>query len=177
MIANKIALGQIEAGIAGGTDSISDPPVVYAHGYRRIMLDVFRARSFLGRLTPWFRLRPSHFKPELPGVTEPRTGLSMGESTELIAKDWEIPREHQDLLALNSHVNAAKAYDAGWYEDLVVPFLDLEEDNNIRRDSTIEKLAALKPVFDKGEDGTLTAGPRLRRGPRPYCSPPKIGRT
>jgi len=82
----------------------------------------------------------------------------MGESTELMAKEWEIPREHQDLLALSSHVKAAAAYDAGWYEDLVVPFHDCEEDNNIRRDSTLEKLASLKPVFDKSEDGTMTAG-------------------
>ena len=158
LIGNKIALGQIDSGIAGGTDSISDAPIVYPDSYRRVLLDAFRARSFFGRLKPWFRLRPSHFKPELPGVTEPRTGLSMGQSMEITAQDWEIPREHQDLLALSSHVNAAAAYDAGWYEDLVVPFKDLDEDNNIRRDSTLEKLAKLKPVFDKGEDATMTAG-------------------
>ena len=158
LIGNKIALGQIDSGIAGGTDSISDAPIVYPDSYRKILMDVFRARSFMGRLSPWFRLRPSHFKPELPGVTEPRTGLSMGQSMEITAQDWEIPREHQDLLALSSHVNAAAAYDAGWYEDLVVPFMDLDEDNNMRRDSTLEKLAKLKPVFDKGEDATLTAG-------------------
>lgn len=158
MIANKIALGQIDSGIAGGTDSISDAPVVYRDSYRKILFDVFRARSAMGRIAPWFRLRPSHFKPELPGVTEPRTGLSMGESTEIIAKQWQVPREHQDLLALSSHVNAAAAYDAGWYDDLVVPFLDIEEDNNIRRDSTLERLAALKPVFDKSGSGTMTAG-------------------
>ena len=158
LIGNKIALGQIDSGIAGGTDSISDAPIVYPDSYRRVLLDAFRARSFMDRLTPWFRLRPSHFKPELPGVTEPRTGLSMGESMELTAQDWDIPREHQDLLALSSHVNAAAAYDAGWYGDLVVPFQDLDEDNNIRRNSTLEKLAKLKPVFDKSENGTLTAG-------------------
>jgi acetyl-CoA C-acetyltransferase len=158
MIANKIALGQIESGIAGGTDTVSDPPIVYNDSYRSIMLDVFRARSLTQRIMPWFRLRPSHFKPLFPGVTEPRTGLSMGQSMEITAKEWDIPREHQDQLALASHVKAAAAYDAGWYEDLVVPFLDCEEDNNIRRDTTFEKLSALKPVFDKGEDGTMTAG-------------------
>ncbi|MDH3533469.1 MAG: acetyl-CoA C-acetyltransferase, partial [Gammaproteobacteria bacterium] len=158
LIANKIALGQIDSGIAGGTDSISDAPIVYPDSYRSILLDTFRARSMLGRIKPWLRLRPSHFKPELPGVTEPRTGLSMGESTELMAKEWDIPREHQDLLALSSHVNAAAAYDAGWYEDLVMPFMDCEEDNNIRRNSTLEKLAALKPVFDRSPEGTMTAG-------------------
>ena len=158
MIANKIALGQIEAGIAGGTDSISDAPVVYPDSYRRILLDIFRAQSIAQRITPWFRLRPSHFKPVLPAVTEPRTGLSMGQSTELMAKEWKVPREHQDLLALSSHVNAAAAYDAGWYEDLVVPFMDCEEDNNIRRDTTLAKLASLKPVFDRSEGGTMTAG-------------------
>lgn len=158
LIGNKIALGQIDSGIAGGTDSISDAPIVYPDSYRSILMDAFRARSFMGRVSPWFRLRPSHFKPELPGVTEPRTGLSMGQSMELTAQEWDIPREHQDLLALSSHVNAAAAYDAGWYEDLVVPFKDLDEDNNIRRDSTLEKLAKLKPVFDKGEAATMTAG-------------------
>jgi acetyl-CoA C-acetyltransferase len=158
VIANKIALGQIESGIAGGVDSISDAPVVYPDSYRRILLDVFRARSLPQRILPWFRLRPSHFKPELPGVTEPRTGLSMGESTELIARDWDVQRDHQDQLALASHVKAANAYDAGWYEDLVVPFLDCEEDNNIRRDSTFESLAKLKPVFSQDRKATLTAG-------------------
>ncbi len=158
VIANKIALGQIDSGIAGGVDSISDAPVVYPDSYRRILLDIVRARSLAQRITPWFRLRPHHFKPELPGVTEPRTGLSMGESTELIAREWDVQREHQDQLALASHVKAAHAYDAGWYDDLVIPFLDCEEDNNIRRDSTFEKLQTLKPVFAKDEEATLTAG-------------------
>jgi len=158
VIANKISLGQIDSGIAGGVDSISDAPVVYPDSYRRVLLDVFRARSLPQRVLPWFRLRPSDFKPELPGVVEPRTGLSMGESTELIAREWDVQREHQDQLALASHVKAAAAYDAGWYEDLVIPFLDCEEDNNIRRDSTFEKLTALRPSFSKDEDATLTAG-------------------
>ena len=158
IIANKIALGQIDSGIAGGVDSISDAPVVYPDSYRRILLDVFRARSAMQRIMPWFRLRPRHFKPELPGVTEPRTGLSMGESTELIAREWDVQREHQDQLALASHVKAGNAYDEGWYEDLVIPFMNCEEDNNIRRDSTFEKLAKLKPVFSKDSEATLTAG-------------------
>lgn len=157
-VANKIALGQIEAGIAGGTDSISDSPIVYPDDYRQILLGSYRAKSALQRILPFFRFRPRHFKPELPGVTEPRTGLSMGESTELTAKAFEVLREHQDQLALASHVRAAAAYDAGFYDDLVTPYQDAEEDNNIRRDTTIEKLAALKPVFDRSEDGTLTAG-------------------
>ena len=158
LIGNKIALGQIESGIAGGTDSISDAPIVYPDSYRSIMMDVFRARSLPERILPWFRLRPSHFKPELPGVNEPRTGLSMGQSTEITAKEWDIPREHQDQLALASHMKAAAAFDAGWYDDLVVPFMDCEEDNNIRRDTTFEKLSSLKPVFDKSAEGTMTAG-------------------
>ena len=158
LIANKIALGQIDAGIAAGTDSISDPPIVYPRSYQRVLLDAYRARSVMQRILPWFRLRPGHFKPEMPGVTEPRTGLAMGESTELIAKQWDVPREHQDLLALASHTNAAAAYDAGWYDDLVVPFMDCEQDNNIRRDTTIDKLAGLRPVFDRSAEGTMTAG-------------------
>ena len=158
MIGNKIALGQIDSGIAGGTDSISDAPIVYPDDYRSILLDSYSARSLPQRILPWLRLRPRHFKPELPGVVDPRTGLSMGQSMELTAQEWDIPREHQDQLALASHVKAAAAYDAGWYEDLVVPFMDCEEDNNIRRDTTFEKLSSLKPVFDKSEDATMTAG-------------------
>jgi acetyl-CoA C-acetyltransferase len=158
LIGNKIALGQIESGIAGGTDTISDAPIVYPDSYRSIMMDVFRARSLPDRIMPWFRLRPSHFKPEFPGVNEPRTGLSMGQSTEITAKEWDIPREHQDQLALASHMKAAAAYDAGWYEDLVMPFMDCEEDNNVRRDTTFEKLSSLKPVFDRSAEGTMTAG-------------------
>ena len=158
MIANKIALGQIEAGIAGGTDTVSDAPVVYPDDYRRILLDIHAARSPLERVKQLFRIRPKHFKPEFPGVTEPRTGLSMGESTELTAKQWDVQREHQDQLALSSHIKAAAAYDAGWYDDLILPFQNAEEDNNIRRDTSFEKLSSLKPVFDKSGEGTMTAG-------------------
>jgi acetyl-CoA C-acetyltransferase len=158
MIANKIALGQIEAGMAGGTDTISDAPIVYPDDYRRILLDIHRSRSLWGRIKPLFRFRPRHFKPVLPGVEEPRTKLSMGESTEITAKQWDVQREHQDQLALASHIKAAAAYDEGWYEDIIVPYQDVEEDNNIRRDTTFEKLSELKPVFDKGGEGTMTAG-------------------
>lgn len=158
MIANKIALGQIEVGMAGGTDTVSDAPIVYPDDYRSILLDIHRSRSVMDRIKPLFRLRPRHFKPEFPGVEEPRTKLSMGESMEITAKQWDIQREHQDQLALASHIKAAAAYDAGWYEDIIVPFQDVEEDNNVRRDTTFEKLSALKPVFDKGGAGTMTAG-------------------
>ena len=130
-IANKIALGQIEAGIAGGTDSVSDAPIVFKDGLRRILLDIHAGRSMMQRLTPWFRLRPTHLLPEFPGVNEPRTGLSMGESMEITAKEWDVPREHQDQLALTSHVKAAKAFEEGFYDDLVVPYKGAEEDNNI----------------------------------------------
>jgi len=157
-IANKIALGQIESGIAGGTDTVSDAPVVYPDPYRQMLLDMHAAHSMVGRIKPLLRFRPSFLKPELPGVTEPRTGLSMGESMEITAKEWDVQREHQDQLALASHMKAAAAYDEGFYEDIVVPFMDVEEDNNIRRDTTFEKLAKLKPVFDRSEEGTMTAG-------------------
>jgi acetyl-CoA C-acetyltransferase len=158
MIANKIALGQIECGIGGGVDTTSDAPIVYPDEYREILLEMHRARSALDRIKPLFKIRPRHFKPVLPGVTEPRTGLSMGESMEITAKQWDVLREHQDQLALASHAKAAAAYDSGWFEDLVIPYMDAEEDNNIRRDSTFEKLSALKPVFDRSEEGTMTAG-------------------
>jgi acetyl-CoA C-acetyltransferase len=157
-IGNKIALGQIDAGIAGGTDSISDAPIVFHDELRRILLDIHGSRSIAQKILPWLRLRPAHLLPSFPGVNEPRTGLSMGESMEITAKEMEVPREHQDQLALTSHVKAAKAYEEGFYDDLVVPFKGAEEDNNIRRDTSYEKLAALKPVFDKSTEGTLTAG-------------------
>lgn len=158
LIGNKIALGQIEAGIAGGTDTVSDAPIVYPDDYRKILLDIHRARTPLDRIKPIFRFRPQHFKPQFPGVEEPRTGLSMGESMEITTKEWDVQREHQDQLALSSHIKAAGAFDAGWFDDLVVPFEGAEEDNNIRRDTTFEKLSALKPVFDKTGEGTMTAG-------------------
>jgi acetyl-CoA C-acetyltransferase len=157
-IGNKIALGQIDAGIAAGTDSISDAPIVYPDGYRQVLLGSFRGRSPIDKIKPWLGLRPKHFIPELPGVTEPRTGLSMGQSTEITAKDWRITREAQDKLACESHRRAAAAYDEGFYQDLILPFKGVTEDNNMRRDTTIEKLATLKPVFDRGAEGTMTAG-------------------
>jgi acetyl-CoA C-acetyltransferase len=157
-IANKIALGQIDAGIAGGTDSISDAPIVYSDKFRSLLLASARGRSFGQKLKPWLSLRPGHLKPQLPGVIEPRTGLSMGQSAEITTKEFEVTREHQDQLALASHMKAAAAYDTGFYDDLVVPFQDAEEDNNIRRDTTFEKLQALKPAFDRSETGTMTAG-------------------
>jgi acetyl-CoA C-acetyltransferase len=158
LIANKIALGQMESGIAAGVDSISDPPIVYPAEYRELLLASYRGRSFMQRLKPWFGLRPRHFKPVMPGVVEPRTGLSMGQSCEQMAKTWQIARQAQDELAAQSHVNAAAAWKAGFHKDLVVPFAGLERDNNVRADSTAEKLAQLRPAFDRSAAGTLTAG-------------------
>jgi acetyl-CoA C-acetyltransferase len=158
LIGNKIALGQIDAGIAAGTDSISDAPVVYPDDYRRILLRSYRGKSLGAKVAPWLGLRPRHFKPGLPGVTEPRTGLSMGESTEITAKQWGITRQAQDELALASHQNAARAWDEGFYADLVMPWEGAQQDNNLRRDTTLERLAQLRPVFDRGAAGTMTAG-------------------
>jgi acetyl-CoA C-acetyltransferase len=158
LIGNKIALGQIDSGIAGGSDSISDAPVVYRDEYRKLLLRSYRGRTFWERVSPWFGLRPGHLKPGIPGVTEPRTGLSMGESTEITTKQWGITRQAQDELALASHQKAARAWDEGFYSDLVMPWQGAKEDNNIRRDTTLEKLGKLKPVFDRGPQGTMTAG-------------------
>jgi acetyl-CoA C-acetyltransferase len=156
-IGNKIALGQIDSGIAAGVDSISDPPVVYPHAYQRLLLASYRGRSAGERLAPWLRLRPRHFKPVFPTVAEPRTGLSMGESTELMVQRWRIGREAQDQLAYQSHCNAAAAWREGFYDDLVEPYLGLATDNNVRTDTSLEKLAKLRASFDV-RDGTLTAG-------------------
>ncbi len=158
LIGAKISVGFMDSGIAAGTDTISDIPIVYPDAYRSILMQTARARSLGARIKPWLRLRPSHFKPVLPGVEEPRTKLSMGQSTEITAKAWQLTRQEQDELALASHLNAAKAYDEGFYDDIIVPFAGVSEDNNMRRDTSIEKLAKLRPVFDRSAAGTMTAG-------------------
>jgi acetyl-CoA C-acetyltransferase len=156
VIGNKIALGQIDAGLAGGTDSISDAPIVYPRSYQQLLLASYRGRSAWQRAKPFFGLRPKHFRPVLPAVVEPRTGLSMGQSCELMAKRWGITRAEQDQLAYDSHIKAAAAWREGFYDDLVVPFLGLKSDSNVRADTSVEKLSKLKPSF--ASDGTLTAG-------------------
>jgi acetyl-CoA C-acetyltransferase len=158
LLGNKIALGQIDCGIAGGVDTVSDPPVVFPRSFQQLLLRSYRGRTAGARIRPWLGLRPGNFRPVLPGVTEPRTGLSMGESTELMVKTWGITRADQDQLALESHQKAAAAYGQGFYKDLVIEYLGLSQDNNIRSDTTLEKLAKLKPAFDFSGAGTLTAG-------------------
>jgi acetyl-CoA C-acetyltransferase len=158
LIGAKISQGLIDVGIAGGVDTISDVPVVYPDAYRRILLESAGGRSLMGKLRPWFRLRPRHFRPQFPGVIEPRTKLSMGESMEITAKKWDISRQEQDELALRSHMNASAAYTEGFYDGLVVEYAGVKQDNNVRPDSSIEALAKLRPVFDRSESGTLTAG-------------------
>jgi acetyl-CoA C-acetyltransferase len=158
LVGNKIALGQIDAGLAGGVDTISDPPINYPRSYQQLLLKSFRGRSFGERVSPFLGLRPKHFKPVMPGVVEPRTGLSMGQSTELMVKTWKITREAQDQLAYESHIKAAAAWREGFYNDLVIEYQGLKQDNNIRPDTTPEKLGKLKPTFDFSGAGTLTAG-------------------
>ncbi|MFZ9304763.1 MAG: acetyl-CoA C-acetyltransferase [Steroidobacteraceae bacterium] len=157
-IANKIALGQIDSGLAGGVDTASDPPIVYPRAYQQILMRAFRAKTPGARIAPFFALRPGHFKPVIPDASEPRTGLSMGESCEQMAKRWGIGREAQDALACQSHRHAAAAWQSGFFDDLVVPFQGLQRDDNVRADSTPEKLAKLRPSFDRSGSGTLTAG-------------------
>jgi acetyl-CoA C-acetyltransferase len=158
-VGNKIALGQIEAGIGGGSDSTSDVPIVYSKALRRRVLDTAMGRSPGDRLKAWRGFRIGELKPSFPGVADPRTGKSMGEHCEMMAKEWQIPRTAQDELALASHHNAAAAYERGFFSDLVVPFRGVERDNILRPDTTLEKLASLKPAFDKvSGQGTLTAG-------------------
>ena len=159
-VANKIALGQIEAGIGGGSDTTSDVPIAVSPKLRRRLLNMNMAKTFgqrLGAALKGFRF--GEFKPEFPGVGEPRTGKSMGEHCELMAKEWQITRHDQDQLAFESHQKAAAAYERGFFKDLVTPFRGLERDNILRPDTTMEKLATLKPAFDKTSgQGTLTAG-------------------
>ena len=157
-LANKIAAGQIESGIAAGVDSNSDLPIMTSHGMTRKLLELNRQKDLGGRLKTLLKFRPSDLKPDFPAVREPRTGLSMGQHCEKMVQEWQISREAQDQLALESHQKGAKAYEQGFYKDLVMEFQGLKADALLRADTTIEKLAKLKPVFDFTGKGTLTAG-------------------
>ncbi|MBW8730487.1 MAG: acetyl-CoA C-acetyltransferase [Terrabacter sp.] len=158
LVANKISLGQVDAGIAGGVDSASDAPIAVSEGLRQTLLAVNRARSAGERAKALTGLRPGHLVPAIPENVEPRTGLSMGEHMALTAAQWGITREAQDELAAASHQHLAAAYDRGFFDDLVTPYLGVSRDTNLRADSTVEKLSTLKPVFGKGEGATMTAG-------------------
>ena len=160
IVANKIATGQIEAGIAAGSDTTSDVPIVYSPRLRKRMLAINRAKGWQDKLAAATRgFSFGELKPSFPGVAEPRTGMSMGDHCEKMAREWQITREAQDLLALGSHHKLAAAYDANFFEDLLVPFRGLKRDGFLRPDSTLEKLASLKQEFDKRSGkGTLTAG-------------------
>jgi acetyl-CoA C-acetyltransferase len=158
-IANKIALGQIEAGIGGGSDTTSDVPIAVNPRLRRRLLNLNMAKTNAARFGAAFKgFHPRELKPDFPGVAEPRTGKSMGEHCELMAKEWRITRAAQDQLAYESHQKAAAAYERGFFDDLVVSFRGVARDNNLRPDTSLEKLATLKPAFDKTSGhGTLTA--------------------
>ena len=156
LVANKIALGQIEVGIAGGTDTTSDAPIGVGEGLREILLDLNRAKTAKERMKILGRFRPSHLMPNIPENGEPRTGMSMGDHCQVTAHEWQIPREEQDVLAVESHQKLAAAYEEGFFDDLVTPLAGLTKDNILRADSSLEKLATLKPCFDR-ENGTMTA--------------------
>lgn len=157
-LAHRIALGEIDSAIAGGSDTASDVPITYGDKLQRIVLESARGKSFGERIKPWLQLRPGHLVPAYSAATEPRTGLSMGEHCELMAKEWRIGRREQDELAYASHMKAAAAWKEGFYDDLVAPSAGLAVDNNVRPDTDPDKLAKLKPVFDRSPRGTLTAG-------------------
>ncbi|HEP9604646.1 acetyl-CoA C-acetyltransferase [Pseudomonas aeruginosa] len=157
LVANKIALGQIDSGIAGGVDTTSDAPIGVNEGLRKILLEANRGKSNLDKLKSLLKIRPRHVVPAIPRNGEPRTGLSMGESCELMAQTWQIPRDEQDRLAFESHHKLAAAYEDGWQNDLMTPFRGLTRDQNLRPDIDLEKIGTLKPVFERGSRGTLTA--------------------
>jgi acetyl-CoA C-acetyltransferase len=157
LTANKIALGQIDSAIAGGVDTTSDAPIAINEDLRQVLLEANRAKSNTGRLKALTKIRPQQIVPQIPRNAEPRTGLSMGEHTAIMARDWGIGREEQDEVAVASHHGLAAGYDTGYEDDLVTPFLGLERDQNMRPDTSVEKLSKLKPVFG-GIDGTMTPG-------------------
>jgi acetyl-CoA C-acetyltransferase len=157
-LANRIALGEIDSAVAGGADSASDVPLALGPRLQKILLQSARGRSFLERARPWAGVRPIDLKPATPGIAEPRTGLSMGQHCEEMAKAWRISRREQDELAFASHTSAAAAWKGGFFDDLVFEFKNLKKDNNVRGDTSLEKLGALKTAFDRSPAGTLTAG-------------------
>jgi len=157
-LGTRIAVGELDCAIAAGVDSASDVPIVFGRHYQQILLDLNRARTLGQRLKAISRWRPRDLKPHFPSVNEARTGLSMGQSCELMAKEWKLTQKEQDELAYASHMKAAAAWKEGFYQDLVTPFNGAEHDNTVRPDTSLEKLAKLKPVFDRSASGTLTAG-------------------
>ncbi|HUC01149.1 MAG TPA: acetyl-CoA C-acetyltransferase [Solirubrobacterales bacterium] len=156
LVANKIALGQIEAGIACGADTTSDAPIALNEQLRATLLEANRQRSTTGKLRALTGFRPGHIVPSIPRNEEPRTGLSMGEHCALMATEWGIDRTEQDELTVASHRNLAAAYERGFLADLITPYLGVDRDGNLRPDSNLEKLSKLKPVFG-GSEGTMTA--------------------
>jgi acetyl-CoA C-acetyltransferase len=159
MLGAKIAAGEIDSGIAAGSDTVSDSPIVFGNRFQHRLLDVNKARSTGEKFKAFKGFSFGELTPVAPSVNEPRTGLSMGQHCELMAREWGITREAQDVLAVASHRNAAKAYDEGFHDDLLVPCAGLVRDNNVRADANMEKMATLKPAFDKSSGhGTLTAG-------------------
>jgi acetyl-CoA C-acetyltransferase len=157
LVGNKIALGQIECGIAGGTDTTSDAPIALNDKLRKVLLEANRGKTTQDKLKTLLKIRPAMLNPDAPSNGEPRTRMSMGEHCEVMAKEWKIPRAEMDQLAYESHMKAAAAYEAGFYDDLIIEYAGVKRDNNMRADSTIEKLAKLKPAYDKA-NGLLTAG-------------------
>jgi acetyl-CoA C-acetyltransferase len=158
LVANKIALGQIESGVAGGVDTTSDAPIAVNEDLRAVLLAANRAKTLGGRIRALSGIRPQQLVPAVPSNSEPRTGLSMGEHQAVTTLEWGITRQAQDELAVASHHHLAAAYDRGFFDDLVTPFLGLSRDQNLRPDSPMEKLATLPPVFGKGARATMTAG-------------------
>ncbi len=158
LIGLKIAAGQIESGIGGGSDTNSDLPVMAKRSLAWKLIELNQARSFGQRLSTLLRIRPGDLKPAYPAIVEPRTGMSMGQHTEKMVKEWKVTRAEQDQLAFESHMKASEAYAEGFYDDLVEPFKGVKRDTLVRGDTTVEKLGTLKPAFDKSPAGTLTAG-------------------
>lgn len=156
-ISNKIRLGQIEAGIACGTDTTSDAPIALNEDLREVLMEANRAKEPLDYVKLVGKLRPSQLVPEIPRNEEPRTGMSMGDHQAITTAEWGISREAQDRLAIASHDNLAAAYERGFFDDLVTGFQGLTRDDNLRPGSDLDKLGALRVVFGDPESGTMTA--------------------
>ena len=157
-VADGIARGRYDVAVGGGVDTTSDAPIGVSEDLRLSLLEVNRARSPKDQVLGILKALPN-LGIEIPKNGEPRTGMSMGEHAAITAKEFGIKRADQDELAAASHQKMAAAYDAGFFDDLITPYQGLIRDQNLRGDSTVEKLAKLKPVFGVSlGDATMTAG-------------------
>ncbi len=157
-IALKISSGQMQWGIGGGVDTNSDISVLFPRSFAQKIIALNQSKSTMDKIKSALGFSFKDFKPQFPAVMEPRTSKSMGQHCEMMVQEWKISREDQDQLSFESHQKGAAAVEAGFHNQMIFEFQGVKKDLILRKETTIEKLAKLKPVFDTSGAGTLTAG-------------------